>query len=66
MARWGNLNPGAFVRLLDERNMKWIPKIKAEFNSGKPTSIVVGAGHMLGPNGLLALLERNGYRFEQL
>jgi len=66
MARWGNLNPGAFVRLLDQRNIKWIPKIKAEFDSGKPTSVVVGAGHMLGPNGLIALLDRSGYKFEQL
>ena len=41
-------------------------RIKAEFNRGKPTSIVVGSGHMLGPNGLIALLERSGYKFEQL
>jgi hypothetical protein len=66
MARWGNLNPGAYVRLLDERNRRWTPQIKSEFDSGKPTSIVVGAGHMLGPNGLIALLERKGYKFEQL
>jgi uncharacterized protein len=66
MARWGNLNPGAYVRLLDARNVKWIPKIKADFDSGKPTSIVVGSGHMLGPNGLIALLRKQGYQFEQL
>jgi uncharacterized protein YbaP (TraB family) len=66
LARWANLNPGAFVRLLDERNIRWVPKIKAEFDSGKPTSIVVGCNHMLGPNGLLALLEHSGYKFEQL
>jgi uncharacterized protein len=61
-----NLNPGANVRLLDMRNVKWVPKIRAEFNSGKPTAIVVGADHMLGPNGLIPLLRRNGYKFEQL
>ena len=66
LARFGNLNPGAHVKLLDHRNIKWIPKIKAEFSSGKPTSIVVGSGHMLGPNGLIALLEKQGYQFEQL
>jgi uncharacterized protein YbaP (TraB family) len=43
-----------------------VPKIRAELNSGKPTSIVVGANHMLGPTGLIALLQRNGYKFEQL
>ena len=66
MARFGNLNPGAHVKLLDYRNIKWIPKIKAEFSSGKPTSAVVGSGHMLGPNGLIALLRKQGYQFEQL
>ena len=64
--RFRNLDPGADVRLLDVRNVKWVPRIRAEINSGKPTSIVVGANHMLGPNGLIALLQRNGFKFEQL
>ena len=66
LQRGRNLNPGADVRLLDIRNVNWVPKIRADFNSGTPTSIVVGAAHMLGPNGLIALLERNGFKFEQL
>jgi uncharacterized protein YbaP (TraB family) len=64
--RFRNLDPGADVRLLDMRNVKWVPKIRAAFNSGTPTSIVVGVNHMLGPNGLVSLLQRNGYKFEQL
>jgi uncharacterized protein len=64
--RFRKLDPGADVRLLDLRNVKWVPRIRAEIGSGKPTAIVVGAAHMLGPNGLIALLERNGYKFEQL
>jgi len=60
------LNPGAEARLLDMRNVKWIPKIKAEINSGKPTAIVVGTGHYPGYNGLLKLLEHQGYKIEQL
>jgi uncharacterized protein YbaP (TraB family) len=60
------LNPTAEAKLLDRRNLKWLPKIRAEFSSGKPVSIVVGAAHMLGKNGLVALLERNGYKLEQL
>ena len=60
------LNPGAEARLLDERNVRWIPKIKAEINTGKPTAIVVGAGHYPGYNGLLKLLEHQGYKIEQL
>jgi len=64
--RFRSLDPGADIRLLDARNVRWVPKIRAEFNSGKPTAIVVGANHMLGPNGLIALLQRDGYKFEQL
>ena len=64
--RFRKINPGADARLLDMRNVKWVPKIRSEIESGKPTAIVVGSGHMLGPNGLIALLERNGYKFEQL
>lgn len=61
-----NLNPGSEARLLDLRNVKWVPRIRTEINSGKPTSIVCGANHMLGPNGIISLLQRNGYKFEQL
>jgi uncharacterized protein YbaP (TraB family) len=64
--RFRKIDPGADARLLDMRNVKWVPKIRNEIGSGKPTAIVVGSAHMLGPNGLVALLERNGYKFEQL
>jgi uncharacterized protein YbaP (TraB family) len=64
--RFRNIDPGADARLLDLRNVKWVPKIRAEMETGKPTAIVVGSAHMLGPNGLIALLKRNGIQFEQL
>jgi uncharacterized protein len=64
--RFRKIDPGADARLLDMRNVKWVPKIRAEMETGKATSIVVGSAHMLGPNGLIALLQRNGIKFEQL
>ena len=64
--RFRNTDPGANIRLLDMRNVKWVPKIRNEFNSGVPTAIVVGCDHMLGSNGLVSLLERNGFKFEQM
>jgi uncharacterized protein len=66
MQRERKLNPGAEARLLDMRNVKWVPRIKDEIHSGKPTTIIVGAGHYPGYNGLLALLGRQGYQIEQL
>jgi uncharacterized protein YbaP (TraB family) len=64
--RFRKLSPGADLRLLDERNVKWIPRIKAEMKTGKPTAIVAGCGHFPGPNGVIALLQRGGYTVEQL
>jgi uncharacterized protein YbaP (TraB family) len=60
------INPGGDARLLDLRNVKWIPRIKAEINTGKPTAIVAGAGHFIGYNGVIALLEHQGFKIEQL
>ena len=64
--RFRDMNPGADVRLLDERNVRWIPKIKAEMKTGKPTAIVAGTLHFCGPNGVVELLRRGGYTVEQL
>jgi uncharacterized protein YbaP (TraB family) len=58
--------PWIAARLLDARNVKWVPRIVAEIKSGKPTAIIVGAFHFGGPNGLLALLRKRGYVIEQL
>jgi uncharacterized protein YbaP (TraB family) len=58
--------PTMGMRLLDDRNRNWIPKIEKYFHSGQTYFVVVGAGHMGGPNGLLALLKSRGCRIEQL
>jgi uncharacterized protein YbaP (TraB family) len=53
-------------RLVDERNRNWIPKIESYLASGRTYFVVVGAAHMGGPRGVLALLKARGYRIEQL
>jgi len=58
--------PSLAVRLLDERNRNWIPKIEKYLESKKPCFVVVGAAHLGGPNGVLALLKGRGYTIEQL
>ena len=54
------------ARFVDERNVKWIPRIETELKSGKPTAIVAGALHFSGPNSVITLLEKRGYKIEQL
>lgn len=58
--------PALKERVLDRRNRNWIPKIERDLRSGHVYFVVVGAGHLGGPNGLLALLKARGCRVEQL
>ena len=64
--RTRDLNFGAELRLLDYRNLRWIPKIVGLLKSGVPTSIVVGTGHFCGTNSVIDLLQKKGYNIEQL
>ncbi len=45
---------------LDNRNADWVPQIK-EMIANKRCFIAVGAGHLGGPNGVIRLLEKEGY-----
>jgi uncharacterized protein len=56
---------GAYTSLIVERNNNWMPQIEACFARTSPCFVVVGAAHLVGPDGLLALLQRKGYRIEQ-
>lgn len=58
--------PWIAARFVDERNRKWVPRIEAELKSGKPTAIVAGALHFSGPNSVVKLLEKRGYKIDQL
>src|SRR5512132_3193392 len=58
--------PRIAARFVDDRNVKWIPRIEAELKTGKPTAIVAGALHFSGPRSLIALLQKRGYVIEQL
>lgn len=58
--------PLVAARFVDNRNIKWIPRIEAELKTGKPTAIVAGALHFSGPNSVIKLLEKRGYKIEQL
>ena len=65
-ARLRKKAPRIAARFVDDRNRKWMPRIEAELKSGKPTAIVAGALHFSGPNSIVRLLEKRGYKIEQL
>jgi uncharacterized protein len=58
--------PRIAARFVDDRNVKWLPRIEAELKTGKPTAIVAGALHFSGPHSVIALLQQRGYVIEQL
>ncbi len=51
--------------LLIKRNQNWIP-VMARMMADKPTLFAVGAGHLGGKNGVVALLRKEGYRVESI
>lgn len=57
--------PAAYKSLIVERNQNWLPQIDACLARPQPCMVVVGAAHLVGPDGLLTLLQRKGYRLEQ-
>jgi len=58
--------PAFADRLLGARNRRWIPKMESFLKSGQTYFVVVGAGHLGGRDGLLALLRARNCKLEQL
>ena len=58
--------PAFGERILEARNRRWVPKVESHARSGKISFVVVGAAHLGGPEGLLNLLRKRGFKIEQL
>lgn len=59
--------PQIYQRLLVDRNRKWIDVITKEYFSSKEVEfILVGAGHLVGQEGLLHYFETHNYHVEQV
>lgn len=59
-------NPLAYQRLVVDRNRTWFPRLERLALSGERYFVVVGAAHLVGPDGLLARFQKAGYKLEQL
>ncbi len=58
--------PALFKRLISDRNQNWAPKIREWLKGDKNVLVVVGAGHLVGKQGLVSLLQAEGFKVEQL
>lgn len=54
---------GSINVLLNDRNKRWISRMGDKMHSG-PVFFAVGAGHLAGPEGVLALLRKAGYNIQ--
>lgn len=58
--------PQVYHSILVDRNYNWLPNIEAMFADDDIEFVLVGAAHMAGPDGLLALLAEREYAITQL
>ena len=58
--------PRMYQRLLVDRNRNWLPQIEALFERRGRAFVVVGAAHLVGTDGLIAMLRARGYTVEQM
>jgi uncharacterized protein YbaP (TraB family) len=58
--------PQLYQRLLVDRNKTWLPKIEALFPRRGHALVIVGAAHLVGPDGVVAMLKAKGYTVQQL
>jgi uncharacterized protein len=52
--------------LMTRRNERWMERIDAQLQDRARPLIAVGAAHLVGPDGLIALLEARGYQVKRL
>jgi uncharacterized protein YbaP (TraB family) len=58
--------PTLLDALVLNRNRSWIPKIETMLQGSDDALVVVGAGHLVGKQGVVALLKAKGYTIEQM
>jgi uncharacterized protein YbaP (TraB family) len=58
--------PLFYKNLLVQRNQKWVPQIEGYLQENKNVLVIVGAAHLAGKDGLIALLKEKGYRIERI
>ncbi|MDN3653486.1 TraB/GumN family protein [Thalassotalea ponticola] len=63
---WRDTFPASYQSLIVQRNHNWIDDIESYFNSDEVELVLVGALHLVGPDGVLNMLRAKGYTIEQL
>ena len=58
--------PDLYNTLLVERNRQWLPKIERYVQDSPKEFVLIGVGHLVGEEGIIQCLKRQGYRINKL
>ncbi|MDB6119384.1 MAG: putative exported protein [Verrucomicrobiaceae bacterium] len=58
--------PDLMEIFLNKRNASWISKLQGYLSKNEPAMVLVGAGHLGGEGGVIALLKAKGYKVEKV
>ena len=57
--------PVVYKRMLTDRNERWVPKLEELLKGRKNAFVVVGAGHLVGKDGVVERLKQKGWKLTQ-
>jgi uncharacterized protein YbaP (TraB family) len=57
--------PDIYKRLIVERNAAWVASVEDCIKKQTACFVIVGAAHLVGPDSLVAMLQKQGYKVEQ-
>lgn len=57
-------HPQIYERVLAARNRAWLAELQRRFESDTPQLVLVGAAHLVGPDGLVNLLKARGLKLQ--
>ncbi|UCF85389.1 MAG: TraB/GumN family protein [Desulfobacteraceae bacterium] len=58
--------PDLYKTMLVERNRQWLPKIERYVQDSQKELVLIGVGHLVGEEGIIQYLRRQGYRINKL
>jgi len=58
--------PKLYRKLITDRNRNWLPQIEAYQKTPRTEFILVGAAHLVGPDGITEALRKKGYKVDKL
>ena len=66
MSRMARNYPDLYQAMAVQRNQLWVPRVRAMLNADRPTMIVVGLYHLVGPDSMLVQLAASGARLRRM